>query len=200
MRAVTPAPETNDDWVRAVRASDPGALEALRTTLLRGLRSGLSAKKLSDDVLQDFVQEAMVRIAAAIDRFRGQSTFRAWALSIAMRVAFEELRRARWKDVSLETPGDEAIDPPSDAPGAERDLARAQVLATLERAIDEALSPRQREVLLGELGGVPTSELAQRLGTNPNALYKLSHDARVKLKQAFAQAGLDASQVRWAFE
>ncbi len=198
------APESNEEWVRAIRAADPVALEALRALLLRGLRSGLRAKKVSDDLLQDFAQEAMVRINAAIARFRGQSTFRAWALSIAMRVAFEELRRARWKDVSLETPGDDApvaaLDPPSDAPGAERDLARAQVLEALQRALDESLSPRQREVLLGELGGVPTAELAQRLGTNANALYKLSHDARVKLKQAFEQSGLDAAQVRWAFE
>jgi RNA polymerase sigma-70 factor, ECF subfamily len=194
------APETNEDWVRAVRAHDPVALEALRAMLLRGLRSGLRANTVSDDLLQDFAQEAMVRINAALERFRGQSTFRAWALSIAMRVAFEELRRARWKDVSLESPGDDAVDPPSDAPGAERDLARAQVLETLQRTIDEALSPRQREVLLGELGGVPTADLAQRLGTNANALYKLSHDARVKLKQAFEAKGLDASQVRWAFE
>lgn len=194
------APETNEDWVRAVRAQDPVALEALRAMLLRGLRSGLRGNTVSDDLLQDFAQEAMVRIDAALERFRGQSTFRAWALSIAMRVAFEELRRARWKDVSLESPGGDAVDPPSDAPGAERELARAQVLETLQRTIDEALSPRQREVLLGELGGVPTADLAQRLGTNANALYKLSHDARVKLKQAFEAQGLDASQVRWAFE
>ena len=71
-----------------------------------------------------------------------------------------------------------------------------RVLAVLADAIDKDLTPRQRETLLAELDGVPQVTLAERLGVQPNALYKMTHDARKKLKAAIERAGFDANSVR----
>jgi DNA-directed RNA polymerase specialized sigma24 family protein len=78
------------------------AHEELRGELVTGLRRALSRRGVSDDLLEDFAHDAMVRIREHLDDFRGDSRFTTWALSIAVRVAFDELRHARWRDVSFE--------------------------------------------------------------------------------------------------
>jgi RNA polymerase sigma-70 factor (ECF subfamily) len=47
---------------------------------------------------------------------------------------------------------------------------------------------------------MPVSEVAKRMGTNQNALYKLLHDARRKLKRRMEVAGLSPHEVLAAFD
>jgi DNA-directed RNA polymerase specialized sigma24 family protein len=50
------------------------------------------------------------------------------------------------------------------------------------------------------LEGMPVSEVARRMGTNQNALYKLLHDARKKLKRQMEAAGISPHEVLAVFE
>ena len=70
------------------------------------------------------------------------------------------------------------------------------LLEALHRAIRNSLTERQRTVILGELAGVPSGVLVERLETNSNALYKLHHDARKKLKRALNDVGYSDEDVR----
>ena len=75
------------------------------------------------------------------------------------------------------------------------------VLGELRRMIDQELTDRQREAVVAVLlEGMPISEVAKRMGTNQNALYKLLHDARKKLKRRMKAAGLSPQEVLVAFE
>jgi RNA polymerase sigma-70 factor, ECF subfamily len=75
------------------------------------------------------------------------------------------------------------------------------VLTNLRRMIDEELTDRQREAVVAViLEGMPIAEVARRMGTNQNALYKLLHDARKKLKLRMEAAGLSPQDVLAAFE
>jgi RNA polymerase sigma-70 factor, ECF subfamily len=75
------------------------------------------------------------------------------------------------------------------------------VLGELRRMVDEVLTDRQREAVVAVLlEGMPISEVASRMGTNQNALYKLLHDARRKLKRQMEASGLSAKEVLAAFE
>jgi RNA polymerase sigma-70 factor, ECF subfamily len=47
---------------------------------------------------------------------------------------------------------------------------------------------------------MPVSEVAKHMGTNQNALYKLLHDARRKLKKRMEAVGLSPQEVLAAFE
>jgi RNA polymerase sigma-70 factor (ECF subfamily) len=63
----------------------------------------------------------------------------------------------------------------------------------VQRAIGEALSAHQREVLVATtLNGVPIDVLAERLNTTRGALYKTLHDARRKLRRRLAADGFDS--------
>jgi len=50
------------------------------------------------------------------------------------------------------------------------------------------------------IGGMPLEEVARRMGTNRNALYKLLHDARQRLKKRMLARGLSPQSVLAAFE
>jgi len=200
---------SNAEWLHRLRV--PGeegkaAHRELYALLVRGLRIALARWRHADALLEDFAQEGMLRVLAHLDEFRGDSAFASWALAIAVRVAFSELRRARWRDVSLDAltsdlrGGEVAIlAPVQEARAPERAAARAQILAALGQVMSE-LSARQRQLIAAELRGMPQEEIAAQMGTNRNALYKLGHDARLKLQRGLERLGLSADQVLWAFD
>ena len=83
----------------------------------------------------------------------------------------------------------------------EEQALQNMVLGELRRMVDENLTDRQREAVVAVLlEGMPISEVAKRMGTNQNALYKLLHDVRRKLKREMKAAGLSPQEVLAAFE
>jgi RNA polymerase sigma-70 factor (ECF subfamily) len=67
--------------------------------------------------------------------------------------------------------------------------------------VDEELTDRQQEAVVAViLEGMPVAEVARRMGTNQNALYKLLHDARRKLNRQMEAAGLSAEEVLAVFD
>ena len=75
-------------------------------------------------------------------------------------------------------------------PGPDDDAENAALLEAVRDGIRTALTPRQRQVLVAAvLEGVPIDVLAERLDSNRNALYKLLHDARRRLRAHVAAAG-----------
>ena len=74
------------------------------------------------------------------------------------------------------------------------------LVSMLQKMIQEVLTERQRQAMLAVmLGGMPLAEVARRMGTNRNALYKLLHDGRMRLKERMLAAGLSAQDVAEAF-
>jgi RNA polymerase sigma-70 factor (ECF subfamily) len=201
---------TNEEWLADLRG--PGrdqALEDLRHTLVRGLRYAMADRpQVTEADLQDFAQDALLKILAGLDSFRGESRFTTWAQKIAVRVAFTELRRRRWKDVSLQDliarydGGDFTplvLTDPAASP--EQEAARRMIAETLHRLIAEELTDRQRQAVTAVMKSrMPLEEVARRMDTNRNALYKLLHDARQRLQKHMIAEGLSAQDVLAAFE
>lgn len=200
---------TNQEWLDDLQGPEQYiALGDLRQVLLKGLRyTFVSHRKMNEDDLEDFVQEALLRVLASLDTFRGASRFTSWAKKIAVRVALTELRRKRWKDVSLDelTSGDSSAefiprfmaDPTA---GPEHQAVQQAVLEHLEHMIQEELTEKQRRALVAVvIKGMPLDETARRMGTNRNALYKLLHDARQRLKNRMLLEGISAQEVMAQF-
>jgi len=204
------AERTNDEWLADLRG--PGrdqALDDLRAILVRGLRYGMADRpSVTEADLEDFVQDALVKILDALDSFRGESRFTTWAQKIAVRVAFTELRRQRWADVSLQDLlsryEDEDLTPAvltDTAASPEQRTTQQMLLEMVQRLIAEELTERQRQAITAAMiGGMPLDELARRMDTNRNALYKLIHDARQRLKARMMEEGLSVENVLAAFE
>jgi RNA polymerase sigma-70 factor (ECF subfamily) len=198
---------TNEQWLMELRGPNPDrALADLYELLVRGLAAALGGYGGGLEAnFGDFAQEALIKITGNLDSFRGESRFTTWAQKIAINVALTELARKRWRDVSLQDlfAKREAADRgPADTQLTPEELAfQNTVLGELRRIVDEELTDRQREAVVAVLlEGMPISEVAKRMGTNQNALYKLLHDARRKLKREMEAAGLSPQEVLAAFE
>ena len=198
---------TNEQWLAGLRGPNPDkALADLYDLLGRGLRAALGGRADGVDAsIGDFAQEALIRITGNLDSFRGESRFTTWALKIAMNVALTELKRRRWRDVSLQDLL--ARHEANDSGLADTQLTPEQLalqntlLGDLRRMVDEELTDRQREAVVAViLEEMPISEVARRMGTSQNALYKLLHDARRRLKKRMEAAGLAPQEVLAAFE
>jgi RNA polymerase sigma-70 factor (ECF subfamily) len=202
------ANRTNEEWLAALKGPDRDeALADLRTFLVRGLGYALSSgSDVDEQILEDFSQEALLKILDNVDTFRGESRFTTWAQKIAVNVAFTELRRRRWQDTSLDelTEGfspdfvpDMMIDRSA---GPAQQATQRMFLESLGRLISTELTDRQRKALVAvRVQGMPLEEVARRMGTNRNALYKLLHDARKRLKARMEADGLSSEDVLAAF-
>jgi RNA polymerase sigma-70 factor (ECF subfamily) len=69
----------------------------------------------------------------------------------------------------------------------------------MHEVIRNGLTTKQREALLAAMHGMPLDEIARQLGINRNALYKLTHDARKRLRQGLEAAGFTAEDIGTAF-
>ena len=201
------ADRTNQEWLDALRGSGrEDALADLRVLLVRGLRRALP--DVPEQSLEDFAQEALLKILAGLDSFRGESRFTTWAFKIAIHEAFTELRRRRWRDVSLQDlvakygEGDFTPAALADrAPSPEQRVTQQMLLEMVRQLIDGELTDRQRQAMIAAVfGGMPLQEVARRMGTNRNALYKLLHDARRRLQESMIEEGLSAQDALSAFE
>jgi RNA polymerase sigma-70 factor (ECF subfamily) len=204
----------NLNWLNDLQS--PGeareaALSDLISMLQRALPAGLS-RWLSpdnphfDELIADVIQETLIRVIDKLHTFEGRSQFTSWAYKIAARVALNELRHRRWKNVSMDglDGEDENETSPFEFPSAEINpesaVERGDMLALLERILAEELTERQRAAMRAlMLEGAPLEETARRMGTNRNALYKLMHDARLRLRKRLAREGLSIEELLGMF-
>jgi RNA polymerase sigma-70 factor (ECF subfamily) len=201
---------TNEEWLRDLRGENQDqAIADLRRILKRGLIYSLSSRIKTDleHQVEDFVQDAILRILDKLDTFRGESKFTTWAQKVAVRVAFTEMRRKRWKDVSIEDlipeeSGDYTpivLSDPSADP--EQRATQESMLRMIDQILEEELTERQRSAILAIIhGGMPLEEVARRMDTNRNALYKLLHDARKQMRNRMLEKGFTADEVLAVFE
>lgn len=197
-------PRQNSDWI--VDLSAPGdlqesALEDLRKLLISGLARSFPQQDAA--FIEDTTQVTLLRVLKSLNSFSGKSKFTTWAQAIALNTAFTELRKKRWQDVSLDAlmaNGEHLADPSMIADevlGADEDSTR--LVNALRAAIKNELTPKQRAAILGELHEMPFDQIAELLGTNRNAAYKLVHDARRALRKYLTQSGITGADIQNAF-
>lgn len=208
----TPAPlslaSDSQAWLDALRASGPvhdRAVEALHELLLRGARFEVSRRgagygrvrgEMLDDLATQAADDALVAVLAKLDGFRGASRFTTWASKFAILEAGVRVRRRAWQEREVVLDSDSWTKLAPEAPGPEGQAERAELLAVLSECIGDELTAHQRRVLVSlAIDGVPIDVLAERLGTNRNALYKTLHDARRKLRGLLAERGFPVEAI-----
>jgi RNA polymerase sigma-70 factor, ECF subfamily len=200
---------TDAEWCTQLGGATPDvALADLRGLLLRGMQFALASYRVTESDIEDFVQDGLMKILQELASYRGEARFTTWAQKVCVRVALTELRRRRWRDVSLDdlvsnsetadfTPDtlmDNSADPGQTTPAT-------MMMATIQRFIAEELTERQRTAMMAVMqGGMPLQEVADRMGTNRNALYKLLHDARQRLQKRMMAEGMTPQELLSMFE
>jgi RNA polymerase sigma-70 factor, ECF subfamily len=204
--ALTRAPRQLDEesrrWLRELRgtgAVHDAAVARLHALLLRAARFEVARRRPTlphlrgnelDEIALEAADDALMSVLARLDDFRGASRFTTWVYKFALLEAAVKLRRRAWqgREVPLEPETWSLFS--SSAPEPDEQAEQSELLATLQHAIAEVLTPHQRQVLVAlALNGVPIDVLAERLDTTRGALYKTLHDARQKLRKHLRDSG-----------
>ena len=206
----------NQDWVSELKepgAKREAALADLRVLLSRALPHGLSrwlspSNPEFKELIEDTIQETMMRVLQQLHSFEGKGQFTNWVYKISVRLALNELRKRKWRDVSLDylTDDDTGLEGqqfqfPSDTPSPEASVQRHEMLQKMQQLINEELTAKQRNVMTAVIiQQVPMEEVARRLGSSRNAVYKMLHDARRKLKSKLETIGLTPAELLSMFD
>lgn len=194
-----------ESWVQRLSSPDEQqrdtAITELRNYLSRALKRTLTNRYGSQLQIDDVIQDATLKILDSLDQFSGKSQFLTWAVTIATRVGLTELRRSRYNDISLHSDSGNILqlDRGASAPSVADQFDRSEILKHLERLIASDLTDKQRVAIRALLDNLPAEEIASRLGSNRNAVYKLMHNARARLRDALAEAGITSDDIQAVF-
>lgn len=203
-----PAEDRDYALLLAHRHGDPTALAELLTRNQDRLFA-ICRRMIDDpDLASDMVQNAMVRIIHALDRFDGRSLLSTWMIRITMNVCLTELRRRKLRrTISLDAiagwsagascGSDHAASTrpwapfPAEEPGPEARVQHSEDAARLAVAMGR-VSPDQRAILLmRDVHNLDYHHIAEALevplGTVKSRLFR----ARVALRAEFDR--LDAN-------
>ena len=203
----------SSDWLARLSAHGrvrDQAIAELHAVLVRATRFELQRRRSfmpqlrgddHEDLAQQSADDALVAILGKLGDFRGDSRFTTWAYKFALYEAAATVRRRAWqgREIPLESEAWARFADVSSSPHADAEMH--DLLAALGDAIEQDLTPHQREVLLAlALNDVPIDVLAERLETTRGALYKALYDARQKLRAGLAARGmqLDGAHVEVA--
>lgn len=186
---------TNQEWLEdlAPPMPDSNALEDLGQSIRQALKKVFrGSTNVAETDFDDFIQDTLLKIMANLNKYRGDSRFTTWAAAIAIRVALTELRRR--KPITLDPQNIRSLEL-TDHHDPNKILENQEVLGALKQAIDKALTPYQRFVILALLDGAPIVKVAEKLGKERNAIYKTYHDSRVRLRRALEHAGFSGESL-----
>ena len=185
---------SDEQWLERLRGTreirDP-TIQSLRELMLRALSKGLGGYLNGSAYVEDITQEALLKVLASLDQYEHRSRFTTWAVTIATRTGISTLRRKYHQNQSLEAFADDdgvridvMIEEPIDSP-----ILKTELLEMLQDLINTELTSKQRTVIRALLDGFSTDGIAERMNASRNSVYKMLHDARIKLREGLARNG-----------
>lgn len=192
--------------------SQEAAIADLRDILLRAALYFFSRNMSDfgglsrDEILhraEDCAQDALIAVMNHLPDFRGDSKFSTWAYKFAINISLMAARHERWKGFSLDELSDAGqdafsqwvIQDKSEEISPEESAMQDELRSVIRNVIECDLTDKQRRVLLLMVfNEVPMDEVVRNLGTNRNAVYKLLHDARRKLKSSLQIHGFEVGE------
>ena len=178
--------DRDHDLLDALRRGDPTAPDELVSRYRR--RALRLASRITGDHedAEDVVQDAFWTVVRKIHAFRGDSAFGSWFYRIVVNAAYQNRRRRRaTRDEAFLD--DVVPGPVRDWPAANDDPAlRAERRCALAAAMDELPAASRAVVVLREVEGRSTVEVAEALGLTAELVKGRAHRARLFLRKRLA--------------
>jgi RNA polymerase sigma-70 factor (ECF subfamily) len=179
-----------------VEAAQSGDREAM-ATLVRATHRLVYTQALrllgNPDDAADVTQDVYLRVVRKLGGFRHEASFTTWLSRVTTNVAMSTLsRRSRRLAVEGATLADDVSDPGADPAERSDAIALAARLETLVTALPEG----QRQVLvLRDVYGLSTEEVASTMGLTPGAVKVRLFRARERLKAQLEATETDEAGV-----
>jgi RNA polymerase sigma-70 factor (ECF subfamily) len=182
--------------VEQLRREDAGAAEAL--VGVYGARAYRLAIRITGNAsdAEEVVQDALWTVVRKINTFRGESAFGSWLYRIVANAAYQKVRGQRRRtEVSLDDllpvfhdDGTHAAPIDDWSPRANDPAHQAEMRRVLSEALDALPKDARTAVILRDVEGCSTAEVAETLGlTIANAKTRV-HRARLFLRHRLGEA------------
>ncbi|RPI86668.1 MAG: sigma-70 family RNA polymerase sigma factor [Chloroflexi bacterium] len=209
---------TNQEWRQDLESTGDAqnaAIEELRDFLFRASLYTFQRNKADlanysqeqiNQLAEDCAQNALIAVLEHLPEFRGESKFTTWVYKFAVNISLTMARRERWKGVSLDDLMDEELEfrwqgGKGQNTNLDNMAVRREISDLIADTIRNDLTEKQRTVFkLIVFDEVPMDVIVERLNTNRNAVYKLLHDARQKLKLKLQSHGISIEDVVHLFQ
>jgi len=147
---------------------------------------GLSWRMLGNqEDARDAAQETFLRVYKHLNKFDPAQDFAAWLYRIAVNVCRDLARkRGKGNPTSFEAEREAGtLKEPVSAHNTEHSAMHAQERAIVVRALAQLTEKERAAIVLRDLEGLPTEEVARILGSTPTTVRSQISTARVKIKQ-----------------
>ncbi len=150
---------------------------------------------VGENEAEDLTQEVFVKVAQALENFRGESTLSTWLYRIATNAALDRLRSPSFQRIaqielpvdSIETGEAEIEDRDvwtgDKTPSVEQQLVRKEMNECIRDFIEKLPETYRTVLVLSELEGLRNKEIAEILGVTLDTVKIRLHRAREKLKE-----------------
>jgi len=185
-------PDRDLDLLEALRRREPMAAERLVTTYgerAYRLASGITG---NGQDAEEVVQDALWTVVRKIDSFRGEAAFGSWLYRIVANAAYQKLRgrQSRQRELSLDEVlpfFDESgrhVSPMVDwSPRADDPALQVELRTALTAAIDDLPATYRTALVLRDVEGRSTRQIAETLGLSVPAVKTRVHRARLFLRK-----------------
>lgn len=128
----------------------------------------------SDDLADDYAQEAWIRVFRALPSFRGDARLSTWIHRIAVNAALQALRRVdAWEGRREEMPIDATVGP------EDTDVLLAD---RLEKALDRVPAGMRKVLILHDVEGYTHEEIGELLGISSGTSKSQLFKARARMR------------------
>ncbi|MDQ1710772.1 MAG: polymerase sigma-70 factor, subfamily [Frankiaceae bacterium] len=181
--------DIDPEVVRACQRGEAGALDALVRATYADVYA-LAYRLVRDrDEAADVTQEVFVRVMRSVVGFRGESAFGTWLHRVTVNTALTALRKRSRRAV----PGREAFGMPDSVhdvvdpdAGPEERAERAELLARAEAAVAALPESSRTIVVLRDVEGLSTAEVAAQTGLSETAVKVRLFRARERLRASLS--------------
>ncbi len=177
-----------DALVRAAQAGDRDAFTRL-VEVFSGPMYNLAYRMAGNATdAADLTQEIFVKLYRSIGQFGYRSKFSTWLCSLAANTCRSGMRKlGRWRDREPLCLDNDPVDGPRREPadpGARPDqtLARAELRATIERAMDRLPEVYRAVIVLRDLQGLAYDEIAEALNCSMGTVKSRLARARMQVR------------------
>ena len=186
--------DVDPEVVRACQRGEAGALDALVRATYADVYA-LAYRLVRDrDEAADVTQEVFMRVMRSVVGFRGESAFGTWLHRVTVNTALTSLRkRSRRPQPGREAfgmPGEESVGMVDTAAGPEERAERAELLARAEAAVAALPEASRTIVVLRDIEGLSTAEVAAATGLSETAVKVRLFRARERLRASLADSSV----------
>jgi RNA polymerase sigma-70 factor (ECF subfamily) len=171
------------------RAGDPDAFGLLVDRFREPVFRAALAATGSPAEAEDAAQDAFVAAYRRLDRFRGESSFKTWLLTIVWNKALDRRRAMRRTYRPFETDDGATTDPPSLEPPADAALVAASAHRAASKLIASLPVTLRDPLLLAASGEHSYTEMAAMLGVPVGTLKWRISEARRIVREKLERLG-----------